>query len=307
MPISGSWKYKRSDTNFKSTTTLIRNLVDIASKGGNYLLNVSPTGDGTLLPEAVERLHAIGQWMQINSESIYGTTASPFAQLSWGRCTKKTYTDAAVLYLHVFDWPEDGELLVPGLKNQVEQTYLMSDWRTLRTRSTDSGVVVSLPEQAPDSVDSVIVMSVSGSLEIESTSPAQTNGGSLILSAESAYIHNNEAGRQARVQHHEGVPNIGYWTDAQAWVEWPLRIDRSGKYEIWAEVAVEASNSRFHIGLPDQHESVEVSSTGGYHAYEKKSLGTITISQAGDYTLQIRPDVDGWRSINVRQLVLDLK
>ena len=82
MPISGSWGFKRSDTDFKSTTTLIRNLVDIASKGGNYLLNVSPTGEGTLLPEAVERLKAIGQWMKTNSESIYDTNASPFTKLT---------------------------------------------------------------------------------------------------------------------------------------------------------------------------------------------------------------------------------
>ena len=84
MPISGSWGYKKSDTNFKSTTTLIRNLVDIASKGGNYLLNVSPTGEGTLLPEATERLKAIGRWMKVNSESIYDTTASPFGQAGLG-------------------------------------------------------------------------------------------------------------------------------------------------------------------------------------------------------------------------------
>ncbi|MGA4645390.1 alpha-L-fucosidase [Limisphaera sp. 4302-co] len=72
MPISGSWGYKKTDTNFKSVETLIRNLVDIASKGGNYLLNVSPTGDGTLLPQAVERLQAIGRWMKLNSASICG-------------------------------------------------------------------------------------------------------------------------------------------------------------------------------------------------------------------------------------------
>jgi len=80
MPISGSWGYKRGDNDFKSVRTLIRNFADIASKGGNYLLNISPTGEGTLLPQAIERLHAIGAWMKTNSESIYGTTASPFGK-----------------------------------------------------------------------------------------------------------------------------------------------------------------------------------------------------------------------------------
>jgi alpha-L-fucosidase len=128
MPISGSWGFKKSDTSFKSTETLIRNLVDIASKGGNYLLNVSPTGEGTLLPQATERLKAMGKWMKVNSESIYGSSGSPFGKLDWGRCTKKEYAKGTTLYLHVFDWPEDGKLFVPGLENKVEQAYMMDGW-----------------------------------------------------------------------------------------------------------------------------------------------------------------------------------
>ena len=77
-------------------------------------MNVSPTGEGTLLPQATERLKAIGRWMKVNSESIYDTTASPFGKLPWGRCTRKAVDDGTLLYLHVFDWPDDGELPVPG-------------------------------------------------------------------------------------------------------------------------------------------------------------------------------------------------
>ena len=87
---------------------MIRNLVDIASKGGNYLLNIGPRADGSVPEEIVERMRDIGRWMDVNGESIYGTTASPFADLTWGRCTKKVGTDTSLLYLHVFDWPADG-------------------------------------------------------------------------------------------------------------------------------------------------------------------------------------------------------
>ena len=70
--------------------------------------------------------------MKVNGESIYDTTASPFVKLDWGRCTKKESDDETILYLHVFDWPKDGELLVPGLKNEIRQAYLLADRRPWR-------------------------------------------------------------------------------------------------------------------------------------------------------------------------------
>lgn len=307
MPISGSWGYKRSDTKFKSTETLIRNLVDIASKGGNYLLNVSPTGEGTLLPESIERLKAIGKWMKTNSESIYGTSASPFAKLEWGRCTKKAYANGAVLYLHIFDWPENGTLHVPGLKNNIQQAYLMADWKPLKTLQDESGIVVSLPNQAPDDFVSVLVLKVSGELNIETVLPKPENDGSLILSADSAYIHNNEGSRDARVQHHHGVAHIGYWTDEEAWVEWNFNIGKPGQYEILAELAIENEKSRFHIGLPGEKKPVEVHSTGGYGNYVIKSLGLIQIGKAGEYRLQVTPDKECWEPINLRHVKLTLQ
>ena len=277
MPISGSWGYKKSDTDFKSTTTLIRNLADIASKGGNYLLNVSPTGEGTLLPEAVERLEAIGQWMKVNGESIYDTTASPFAKLDWGRCTKKESDDGTILYLHVFDWPTDGELLVPGLKNEIRQAYLLADQTPLEARRQDADVIISLPAAPPDPINSVVVLKVDGALDVESPLPAFGDDGVLVLSADAAYIHNNEGSRQARVQQREDTPNnIGYWTDANAWVEWSFKVDQPGQYEILAELAVEQERSRFRVESAGQQKSVEVLSTGSYYRYANRPLGTIS-------------------------------
>jgi len=309
MPISGSWGYKKSDRNFKSTTTLIRNMVDIASKGGNYLLNVSPTGTGALLPEATERLKAIGQWMKVNSESIYDTTASPFGALDWGRCTKKEFARGTTLYLHVLDWHEDGRLLVPGLKNKVEHDYLMADWQALETQQQDSGVVVSLPAKAPDDIVSVVVVKVSGALDVEAVLPMPTKDGTLVLLADMAYIHNNEGSEQASVREgRRGGPSyISRWTDEEAWVEWSFKIDRPGRYEVSAELALEGPKSRFLLGLPGKLQSVEVVSTGRARDYATKSLGTINIDKAGEYTLQMKPEKDHWQPINLRQLELKLQ
>ena len=307
MPISGSWGYKKSDTNFKSTETLIRNLADIASKGGNYLLNVSPTDKGTVLPQATERLKAIGQWMKVNGESIYGTTASPFGRLEWGRCTKKEFARGTTLYLHVFDWPDDGTLFVPGLKNRILQAYLMADWKTLDTRQEDAGVTVSLPAHAPDGINSVVVLKVGGPLDVEIALPKPREDGALILSAESAYLHNNEGTRDVRVQDRDGRANLGYWTDGEAWVEWSFKMEKPGNYEVWAELAIEAEKTSFHLVLPGQQKTLELSSTGGYGNYVTKLLGDISFDKAGEYTLQMRPDSDNWQPINLRQIELKLR
>jgi len=159
MTMNDTWGYKSYDHNWKSNKVLIQNLADIASKGGNFLLNVGPTAEGLIPDASVERLAAIGEWMKVNSESIYGTTASPLGMLSWGRCTAKP----GKLYLHVFDWPTNLRLEVPGLKNPVKKAYLLSD----RTRTSLSvrrelkdKIIVRIPREAPDAVDTVVVLEI---------------------------------------------------------------------------------------------------------------------------------------------------
>jgi alpha-L-fucosidase len=172
MTMNNTWGYKSYDDNWKSTSTLIRNLVDIASKGGNYLLNVGPTSEGLIPEPSVERLQAIGRWMKVNGESIYATTASSFNKLPWGRCTKKITAGGATLYLHVFNWPEHGKLLVPGLKNKVTGSYLLADKKNLPAANTGDGVLISVPSAAPDPISSTVVLEVEGPLEIESQADA---------------------------------------------------------------------------------------------------------------------------------------
>jgi alpha-L-fucosidase len=166
MTMNRTWGFRSYDHDWKTTETLIHNLVDIASKGGNYLLNVGPTSEGVIPEPSVERLKEVGAWMKVNGDAIYGTTASPFSNLTWGRCTKKVTTKGATLYLHVFDWPKDGKLLVPGLKNKVTSASLLAHGKKLKTSATDAGVVVEVPAVAPDKISSTIVLKVGGKLDV---------------------------------------------------------------------------------------------------------------------------------------------
>ncbi len=154
MTMNTTWGYSQHDHAWKSSEELVRTLVDIASKGGNYLLNIGPKGDGSIPVESIERLQVMGRWMDANGESIYGTTASPIAKPAWGRVTQKD--DGGTLYLHVLDWPADGELKVAGVSDGVWSGALVGSDAKLPVRQEGETLVVSLPENAPDPIATVI-------------------------------------------------------------------------------------------------------------------------------------------------------
>jgi alpha-L-fucosidase len=165
MTMNGTWGYKSYDDKWKSPKTLIRNLIDIASKGGNYLLNVGPTAEGEFPEPSVQILKAMGEWMKINGEAIYGTKASPLQPLEWGRCTMKNHGENTILYLSVFDWPADGTLAVPGLKNEVLSCVLLLNGEVVMVSSANDERTIRLPSAAPDSIASVIKLEVKGRLK----------------------------------------------------------------------------------------------------------------------------------------------
>ena len=168
MTMNDHWGYNKNNHNWKSTKQIIQMLADIASKGGNYLLNVGPTSEGVFPQESIDRLREIGEWMKVYGEAIYETKASPFKKLDWGRCTQKEIKGGTRLYLHVFDWPTNGKLLVPGIYNKVSKTYLLNDpeKKTLATTRIEDTRIISVPLTAPDKINSVIVIDVAGKPDV---------------------------------------------------------------------------------------------------------------------------------------------
>ena len=172
MTMNETWGYKSYADKWKSKETLIRNLIDIASKGGNYLLNVGPKADGTFPQESIDLLKAMGDWMKINGEAIYNTKASPFGLFTWGRCTKREEAGKnSTLYFSVFDWPQDGKLTIPGLKNEIVSAKLLAGNTVLKTTATADGLTISVPEKSSDPIATVIKVEVKGKVDNTSAKP----------------------------------------------------------------------------------------------------------------------------------------
>ncbi len=176
MTINNSWGYNKSDNHWKSSSTIIRKLADICSKGGNLLLNVGPTAEGEFPQPAVECLQGVGQWMKANGESIYGTKAGPFSHLSWGCSTRK----GDLLYLHVFEWPKDGTLRVPLLCNAKAAWLLTAPEKKLDVSGNGEHLTVRVPSIAPDESDSVVILQLNGEPMV---APLPTVGATATASA----------------------------------------------------------------------------------------------------------------------------
>ena len=281
MTMNDTWGYKSYDNNWKSTETLVRNLIDIASKGGNYLLNVGPTSEGVIPQPSVDRLHEIGKWMKENGEGIYGTSAGPFKKLAWGRCTRK----GNLLYLHVFDWPKDGILSVP-MTGKVKKAYLGCECRlSLKTSAKNGSVEVHVPKTAPNSISSLVVLEVKGDVQPVTALVRQSDDGSLVLKAADADIIG-----KAKL---EGSPdaNVGFWTSVKDQVQWDAEVTKAGEFKVSITYACDPSSpgSEYSVTVGDQSVNGKVESTGGWGSYVTADLGTVRIESPGKVSVVVKP------------------
>jgi alpha-L-fucosidase len=303
MTMNDTWGFKKNDQNWKSVTQILHNLSDISSKGGNFLLNVGPTADGTIPAESVERLKSVGQWMKANGEAIYGTEASPFARrLSWGRVTRKTESDKTTLYLHIWDWPEDGKLLLPTLKETAISGLVLTNGQKILSNVTGDGLVVSLPGKATDPIVSVAVLEFDRPLTI-TQQPFITAGpdGNIHLDAFSADLHGGYTGT-IKVEGSGETAHLTHWLDPNWRIEYVVSTPAVATWQVEAEVIAPAA-----VGLlvksGKKQTNVPVPATGDDKTYKTLSLGTIDLP-AGQSSFEFKGDGKGWKPIQIRKVTL---
>ena len=240
MTMNNTWGYKVDDNNWKSVEALVRNLIDIASKGGNFLLNVGPTAEGEIPQPSIERLKAIGKWMKVNGDAIYGTKASPFRKLPWGRCTRKE----GKLYLHVFDWPKTGVLVVPGLRNEVVSAKLLATGKELKFERDGGNVVVRVSGKALDPIATVIELEIKGEPDVDPLYPTNAADGSITLRPKDAYLEQHGYSSKLFLSTEAGSECVRNWRVDKAAVSWDFDNKRSGKYAVSLDIFSKEEQSR---------------------------------------------------------------
>lgn len=163
MGDSVGWGYIANNPNFKTVPQLIQNLVTAAAGEGNYLLNCGPKADGTIREDEVVRLKAIGEWMQKNGESIYGSQRCPFGAGIIGMTTAKGNN----AYLHIFRWPNVGEACVCNIKNEIKSATILQTGRKVQVerKSNNRVYLKGIPVEPPHPYDTVIRLELDGKPE----------------------------------------------------------------------------------------------------------------------------------------------
>lgn len=229
--MNESYGYSAHDTHWKSYDKTMRLFLETVSKGGNFLLNVGPDGEGAFPAQAVQLLKEIGQWMKVNSESVYGTKASPFQTLDWGYCTQKP----GKLYLHLFDVPKDGLLELP-LLSTVKQAYVLGQpKKKIRVEKNTLGTRIYLLDDDKRQMRPIVIaLAIAGPVEIVKSNVVPQDDGKILLTANNAKLRGAKGIKLigATTQSPNRPNAIGSWTDPADDVYWDVKITKPGLYKL---------------------------------------------------------------------------
>jgi len=294
FPVEGDWEaipttnesygYSKFDKSHKPVGFFIQLLARAASRGGNLLMNIGPMGDGEFAPEDVAILNGIAKWTGKNGESIYQTTKTPLPFQSWGVSTRK----GNLLYLHVFNWPANGKLVIGGLKSNINKAYLLTDpaKKALSfSRINSLDVSIKVPEKAPDAVDAVIVLETQGNIETDATRLLASDGVTNRLLAFDADLAGKGFGFG------DGKTDRYYvdgWKNTSQQIKWNFRLNKPASFKVILKyLADNTDEGTYELTVGDLKKTGKAVSAAKEEVKEDE-IGKVNL-QPGTHTLQISP------------------
>ncbi len=304
--FENSWMYL-GDNNSQSPEWALYKLCYAASRGGNFLLNLGPTPKGAFLETSVEKLEHVGEWLKVNGESIYGTEKGPHYFLNWGTCTRKNNT----LYYQIFDWPENGELIIPGLKTEVKSASFLADKenKPLKVKRKQGDVCITVPKSAPYAMANVIKVELTDCPEVDSSVRAFSNkleakdgmrevpAGGYFLPAGFANIYGDKLYFYYGTGGGAQRENLKGWTEESDWAEWDLLVEENGSYNLEITYASLVEGGSFELTIAGQSFKHTVENIGknpkakfspSIANYQTFTLGEVKL-KPGRYKLAIKP------------------
>ena len=261
QPTDGDWEgipttnnsygYNKNDLSHKPAGHFIRLLAKAVARGGNLLMNIGPKGDGEIDSNDMKILTGIGKWFNVNSSSIRGCARTPLQTQAWGETTLKGNN----LYLHVFEWTKNGNIILGGVKGEVKKAYLLSDVnKMLKVKREGLDLNIQIPRTAPDTIDAVVV--------VEFKTPPTGDYARLISPAISSnLLRSLDAKLAGGVEYGDGTRNQNYvknWKTLQGSTSWDIRITKKTSFNIIASYEVpEKSETKLvegNAGKEIQHE-----------------------------------------------------
>lgn len=307
MTMNDNWGYAAHDNNWKSSDVLIKKLIQISSMGGNFLLNVGPDAKGEFPAEAARLLDEVGAWMDINSEAIYGTSKSPFlAKLPWGSATQKENK----LYLHIQNWNQSGELIIPGLISEPKAAYVItgkmsySDHLTIMKDDAYEGYVLSgdalMMEAVHQTSTTVVLEFDSEEIETISNPPKlpivqDKNNPDLYIDAlDSTHVGDGP------LQYEDGF-GVSHWDDPNDYMKWNVKFAVPGTYQVRITYATGANGGTFLPSLSLNGTVISSANiayhkshaTEGWVTFVTSETVEMTVSEAGLYELCLKRSASG--------------
>ena len=309
-----SYGYNKNDRSHKPVSYFIRLLAKSAARGGNELMNIGPMGNGRIDPADENILKGIGQWWAVNGESIRGTTRTPLAVQAWGESTRKGNR----LYLHVFDWPTNGMLVVGGLKTAVTNAFLLADAaKPLAATRTGLDLNVSIPAPPPDATDSVVVLECSGIPVADAARLLSSAVSTNTLRVFDATISGNlQFGSGSK-----GEDRVMNWNQKAAAVIWSVRVNTKSTFDVAINYdAPGASRTKKVEGDAGKEIAPDHNAAGGTYAVQigvTQFAGTVrsgnqvtdalgpVVLEPGNYEIRVSArDIAGVELMRLRKLTL---